>query len=77
MTRICVPIFVESLDQAKRDVARAIEAGAELVELRLDDVADVSVAQEIVGSFENASFVLTRRAARQGGHSEEADSTLR
>jgi 3-dehydroquinate dehydratase / shikimate dehydrogenase len=73
MTKLCVPIFVNSLEQAKRDVARAIEAGADIVELRLDDVADVSVPQTIQQSFAQTEFILTRRTARQGGHAEEPD----
>lgn len=36
MTYLCVPIFVATPQQVKRDVARAIEAGAEMIELRLD-----------------------------------------
>lgn len=74
MTRLCVPITVNSLEQAKRDVARAIEAGAEIVELRVDDVADPSVAVAIQQAFERTTFILTRRAERQGGHSEEDDA---
>lgn len=75
MTRLCVPIFVNSLEQARRDVARALEAGADLIELRLDTVADVATAKELQQSFENAGFLLTRRPDRQGGHSEEDDAT--
>ncbi|MGE5610174.1 MAG: shikimate dehydrogenase [Bacillota bacterium] len=36
MTRLCVAIFVKDLAQAKRDIALAAEAGADMVELRLD-----------------------------------------
>ena len=75
MTRLCVPIFVESLDQARRDVGRAIEGGADIIELRLDTVADVATAIQIQQSFEKATFLLTRRPERQGGHNEEEDAT--
>ena len=74
MTRICVPIFVHSLEQAKRDVSRAIEAGADVVELRLDLVADVSVAVAIQQAFERQTFILTRRAERQGGEATDGDA---
>lgn len=36
MTHLCVAIFVKDLAQAKRDIALAAEAGADMVELRLD-----------------------------------------
>ena len=36
MTHLCVPIFVESVEQLKRDAALAGEAGADLLELRID-----------------------------------------
>src|SRR5687768_6009464 len=36
MTRLCVAIFVDSFEQARRDIATAAEAGADMVELRLD-----------------------------------------
>lgn len=72
MTRLCVPIFVNSVEQAKRDVARAIEAGADIVELRVDTVSDTSLVNEIFVSLK-ADLILTRRPERQGGHSEESD----
>lgn len=36
MTRLCVPILVRSLEQARRDALIAIEHGAEIIELRID-----------------------------------------
>src|ERR1051325_10851603 len=48
MTDLCVAIFVEDAAQVKRDVARAAEAGADLVELRVDRITDEEQAQEIV-----------------------------
>ena len=74
LTRLCVPIFVHSLEQAKRDVARAIEAGAEIVELRVDLVTDVIVAVAIQQAFETQRFILTRRAERQGGEATGGDA---
>src|SRR5687767_8083087 len=72
MTRLCVAIFVDNPEQAKRDVAAAIEAGAAMVELRLDSVTDPVVAREIIGSFDHP-FVLTCRPVWEGGRSEAAD----
>ncbi len=72
MTHLCVPIFVESCDQAKRDIAAASEAGADFVELRLDsfqgdpsDLIDHSILTTIV----------TERPAWEGGFSETSDET--
>ena len=36
MTHLCVPIFVTELEKARRDIAAALAAGADLVELRID-----------------------------------------
>ncbi len=73
MSRLCVPIFVHSLDQARRDIACAIEAGADIVELRLDLVDDVNVAIELQDAFPQTAFILTKRAERQGGDCEDPD----
>jgi 3-dehydroquinate dehydratase/shikimate dehydrogenase len=72
LTFLCVPIFVESIDQAKRDVATAVEAGADLVELRLDVVTDASVVKFLADS-SVAPLVLTCRPTWEGGHSEQSD----
>lgn len=74
MSRLCVPIFVHNLEQARRDIARAIEAGADLIELRLDHVDDVSVAVALQDGFPQTTFILTKRAERQGGDSEQPDA---
>jgi 3-dehydroquinate dehydratase/shikimate dehydrogenase len=74
MTYLCVAIFVNSVEQAKRDVARAIEAGAGMVELRLDAMSDVTLAREIVGSFDHR-FILTCRPTWEGGQSEASDES--
>src|SRR5438876_933817 len=36
MSYLCVPIFVTSVEQARRDIALAAESGADIVELRID-----------------------------------------
>ena len=48
MTRLCVPIFVESVDQARSQLARAIEAGAGIVQLRHDTLTDRADVQRRV-----------------------------
>jgi 3-dehydroquinate dehydratase/shikimate dehydrogenase len=69
MTQLCVAIFVQSIDRAKRDVAVAAEAGADMVELRVDRVDDANAVLALV---ENAAVptVLTCRPTWEGGHCE-------
>ena len=74
MTRLCIPIFVHTLEQARRDIARAIEAGADVVELRLDLVDDVNLAIALQDAYTQTSFILTKRAERQGGESSQPDA---
>jgi hypothetical protein len=44
MTYLCIAIFVSDEAQARRDIAVAAEAGADMVELRIDEVADAATA---------------------------------
>jgi 3-dehydroquinate dehydratase/shikimate dehydrogenase len=73
MTRLCVPIFVESVDQARAQLARAIEAGAEIVELRVDTITDASDVLRVAQGFD-VPLILTCRASYEGGHSELSDA---
>ena len=41
MTRLCVPIFVKSPEQARRDALVAVERGADMIELRLDSLGEI------------------------------------
>jgi 3-dehydroquinate dehydratase/shikimate dehydrogenase len=41
MTRLCASIFVRDAQQARADALRAVERGADMVELRLDALRDV------------------------------------
>ena len=64
MTLLCVPIFVDSEEQAKRDVALAGEAGADIVELRIDRLESaVDVPAPGLPS------ILTCRPTWEGGES--------
>ncbi len=67
MTLLCVPIFVESTEQAKREVMAAAEAGADIVELRIDSLKEAVP----VGGFARA--IVTCRPTWEGGRSELAD----
>ena len=69
MTHLCVAIFVEDVAQAKRDIAAAAEAGADLIELRIDDLTEAVDVQSIISDFDRR-FILTCRPTWEGGHSE-------
>jgi len=68
MTLLCVPIFVRDAQQARRDTALAAEAGADIVELRIDEMTE---------SFSVNSFgvpcIVTNRPTWEGGRCELAD----
>jgi 3-dehydroquinate dehydratase/shikimate dehydrogenase len=68
MTHLCVSIFVRDAAQAKRDIAIAAEAGADMVELRIDAIADSSHIQQII---EQAVIpcIVTCRPTWEGGQS--------
>jgi 3-dehydroquinate dehydratase/shikimate dehydrogenase len=72
MTHLCVPIFVESVEQTKRDVAAAIEAGADMIELRADSFDDVDLLTHLLLTT-HARFILTRRPVSEGGMNDGAD----
>jgi 3-dehydroquinate dehydratase / shikimate dehydrogenase len=69
MTRLCVAIFANTPDQAKRDIAVAAEAGADMVELRIDSMND---ADDVLGLLASATLpaVVTCRPIWEGGHCE-------
>src|SRR6476660_7559349 len=69
MTSLCVPIFVRSLVQAAADVAQAVEAGADLVELRIDEFTDVALLRNFV-SYSIQPLILTCRPTWEGGGCE-------
>jgi 3-dehydroquinate dehydratase / shikimate dehydrogenase len=70
MTYLCAAIFVGSVDRAKREIATAVEAGAEMVELRLDEFArglDINLNRPIV------PYIFTCRPTSEGGRSTLSD----
>lgn len=72
MTYLCVAIFVKDLAKAKRDISLAAEAGADLVELRIDELSDpAQVAQLAKESILPA--IVTCRPTWEGGKSELDD----
>lgn len=68
MTYLCVAIFVHDAAQARRDIAAAAEAGADMVELRLDTIDDPQLVKEIV-SQSLLPCIVTCRPTWEGGRS--------
>jgi len=71
MTRLCVSIFFESVEQVRRDVSRAIESGADMIELRID-TADVAQVRAGISGLAT-SFIFTCRSVDEGGQSDDSD----
>ncbi len=72
MTRLCVAIFVRDAAQARRDVALAAEAGADIVELRLDDMPEPAIPVEIIRN-STLPCIVTCRPTWEGGRSTLSD----
>ena len=74
MTRLCVSLFVREAEPARRDISRAIEAGADLVELRLDELTHVDQLRPVIDGID-FPFIYTCRPESDGGYSrlEEAE----
>ncbi len=72
MTHLCVAIFVTSVEQAKRDMATALEAGADMVELRVDLLRD---PEDLHRLWSDAMLpcVVTCRPTWEGGQSDLMD----
>src|SRR5512140_1352546 len=74
MTYLAVPIFGHSIDMLRRDRGAAIEAGADLLELRLD--LTEGVKPEELRSLRDAvaaPMILTIRSAAEGGQWDRDD----
>jgi 3-dehydroquinate dehydratase/shikimate dehydrogenase len=75
MTHLCVAIFVESVEQAKRDIATAIESGAEMIEFRVDAFQDDRgfIRDESIGHLVHLArlpCIVTCRPVSEGGMCE-------
>ncbi|HLL89642.1 MAG TPA: type I 3-dehydroquinate dehydratase, partial [Tepidisphaeraceae bacterium] len=65
----CVAIFVHSVEQARRDIALAIESGADMIELRVDRLTEAAEVWTVLDGFDVPSIV-TCRPTWEGGQSE-------
>jgi 3-dehydroquinate dehydratase/shikimate dehydrogenase len=72
MTRLCVSILVHDIAQAKRDIADAVEAGAEMIELRMDPLPDVTMADHLQKACA-VPCIITCRCEAEGGQSDLSD----
>ena len=88
MTRLCVPIFVKTAEQARRDALVAVERGADMIELRLDSLGEIldeppeqwktdTLVNGLVSLIDDLAVptVVTCRPASEGGLSNADDET--
>jgi 3-dehydroquinate dehydratase/shikimate dehydrogenase len=78
VTYLCAAIFVDDIDRAMRDIGLAAEAGADMVELRIDRFAKPELLdQEAIAHLVRTCAlpcIVTCRPTWEGGHSELSDS---
>ena len=74
MSKLAVPIWVNDVNSALREVARAAEQGADLVELRLDRFADQPEAAASLVQEAALPSIATCRPTWEGGHFEGDDT---
>jgi 3-dehydroquinate dehydratase/shikimate dehydrogenase len=67
MTRLCAAIFVTDLAQARRDAVAAAEAGAELAELRVDEMTGHEQVRALIRECA-LPCIVTCRPTWEGGH---------
>jgi 3-dehydroquinate dehydratase/shikimate dehydrogenase len=74
MTYLCVPIFVSSLEQGKRDAVLAAENGAELIEYRIDTFTDAQALQQLLTNCP-LPCIVTCRSHSEGGQCDLGESS--
>ena len=76
MTLLCVPIFISDAATASRDIALAAEAGADLIELRIDRLGASFGMPEVIDLLKRSTrpCVVTSRAGWEGGECELPES---
>jgi 3-dehydroquinate dehydratase/shikimate dehydrogenase len=66
VTYLCVPIFVTDLSKARQDISAAVEAGAEMVELRVDRLDDLAILETLLLE-KLCKTIVTNRSIPEGG----------
>jgi 3-dehydroquinate dehydratase/shikimate dehydrogenase len=72
MTHLCVAIHVTDAAQAQRDIAAAAEAGADMVELRVDTFTELDAVRALVGG-STLPAIVTCRPTWEGGNCDLPD----
>ncbi|HIJ53203.1 MAG TPA: shikimate dehydrogenase [Planctomycetes bacterium] len=74
MTYLAVPIAAQNLDRARRQIKAALEAGAEILELRTDYLENLTIdsVKNLIAEAKNAAhqplpIIVTCRDGKQGG----------
>ncbi len=76
MTHLVVPIFGDSIVSIREDMASAIETGADMIELRLDmihDVSDDELRTLTDAAAGRVPMILTCRSPEEGGETHAPD----
>ena len=73
MALLCVSIFVHDLSQTLRDIAKATEGGADMVELRIDCMTDPAAVRELAEKC-ILPAIVTCRACWEGGQCDLSDA---
>ena len=77
MTYLVVPIFGDSIEQIRRDIAEAVEFGADLIELRVDrmpEISDEEIRSLLGNPIGDIPMILTIRSADEGGDWSESEA---
>jgi 3-dehydroquinate dehydratase/shikimate dehydrogenase len=79
VTYLCVPIFARTPPQLRRDIAAALEAGAEMIELRLDALENPADLDPVLSAAKSLAipWIATCRLAAEGGHYPGDESSRR
>jgi 3-dehydroquinate dehydratase / shikimate dehydrogenase len=72
VTYLCAPIFVRDVEQARRDINAAVLAGAEMIELRIDELKETTILKALLES-KKCPVIVTCRPKWEGGHSTATD----
>lgn len=75
-THLAVPVFSDTVEGLRAALLTAIDAGATLVEVRLDlcgEITDDDVRTAMTNAPPSAQLLLTYRSVAQGGECEEED----
>lgn len=75
-TQLAVPVFADAVERLRASIFAAIDAGATLIELRLDlcdEISDDDVRTAVSGLPSAVQLMLTNRSVTQGGECELDD----